>query len=431
MLVRSSQGIAGIGVLVNILYWSFDILKFGSSHLTYIHFLEKFTEHFIIIGLIPIFCVLGFLVSKMEEQEERYRAVFNEANDGIVLVDSETGGIVECNPEFELICGRKSGDLKTMKIWDIRPPEKKESTKEKFFEIKGKGAGGSSDLGILRPSGEVVPVEFKTKVVKIGGKTYNQSIMRDITSRKEAEHALEKSYGELKSIDELKTNIIANVSHELRTPLTTMQGALEMAVEDATDPTKKDFYHMAIGSLRRQNWIIEDLITSAHINAKKFDILKSPLNISTVINDAREIVHEKARANSIQLITEIENDLPPVMADKKRLQHAITHLLDNAIKFNKEDGKVRIVALVSGIELLISVSDEGLGIAGEEIGKIFSPLTQLDPGINRKFNGTGTGLAISKHLIEAHNGRIWVESKGKGLGATFYISLPLRGDADQ
>ena len=123
----------------------------------------------------------------LQESEEKYRAIFNEARDGIVLVDSQTGNIADCNPEFERQTGRKLEQLREMKVWEIRPPEKIDVAKEKFHDIKEKGAGGSVELEFQRPDGEIVPIEFVSTSITIGGKHYLQSMVKDITERKQAD----------------------------------------------------------------------------------------------------------------------------------------------------------------------------------------------------------------------------------------------------
>jgi len=134
------------------------------------------------------------------ESEEKYRTLFNEARDGIALIELETGQIVDCNSEFENQTGRKLKRLKKMKIWEVRPPGKVEAAKKKFFEIKEKEIGGSNELEFQKPNGEILPVEFVSRVVKIQDKEYIQSIARDIAERKRTEEALEETNRRLQTL---------------------------------------------------------------------------------------------------------------------------------------------------------------------------------------------------------------------------------------
>jgi PAS domain S-box-containing protein len=126
----------------------------------------------------------------LKESEEKYYSLFNEARDGIVLIEAKSGQIVDCNPEFERICGRKLGGLRHMKIWETRPQDKVEAAERKYVEVRENGKGWSDKLDMQTPDGELVPVEFVGKVVEIGGRKYIQSLVRDISFRKKAEEQL-------------------------------------------------------------------------------------------------------------------------------------------------------------------------------------------------------------------------------------------------
>ncbi len=143
---------------------------------------------------------LKIIEIERKRAEEKYRAIFDKARDGIVLIDYQTGNIVDCNREFERLSGRNIEQLSKMKLWEVRPPKKMEAAKEKFFEIKEKGTGSSAELELQRPDGEVVPVEFVAQRIMFGGKYYIQSIARDITERKRVEHKISKHKQDLQTI---------------------------------------------------------------------------------------------------------------------------------------------------------------------------------------------------------------------------------------
>lgn len=168
----------------------------------------------------------------LQESEKRYRLLFNQARDGIVLIDLETGKIVDCNPEFENLTGRAQKLLKKMKIWELRPSGKVKKAKKKFFEVKEKGAGDSRELDFQKPNGDLIPIEFVSRIVRIGDKQYIQSLVRDITARKRAEEALQW---------ELAVNIaIAKLSGALNTPSSSIQDIAYIVMDSAKSLTQSE-----------------------------------------------------------------------------------------------------------------------------------------------------------------------------------------------
>ena len=152
----------------------------------------------------------------LAESEEKYRAIFSEARDGIVLVDSETGHIFDCNPEFERQTGRMLEQLRKLKIWELRPPNQIESSRKMFLETRRKGYGGSTELSFQKPNGDVVHIDFLSRKMTIGGKQYNKSITRDISDRMLVENALTKSEERKASI--LQTALDCVITMDEETP---------------------------------------------------------------------------------------------------------------------------------------------------------------------------------------------------------------------
>jgi len=152
----------------------------------------------------------------LRESEEKYRTIFNEARDGMVLIDRETGLITDCNPEFERQTGRQLKQLKTMKIWQIRPSEKQEAARGKFLKIKGTGEGGSTELEFGKPDGEIVPIEFVTRAVRLEDKKYLLSISRDVSERRRTERELEEREKRYRILAENVTDVILATDLNLR-----------------------------------------------------------------------------------------------------------------------------------------------------------------------------------------------------------------------
>ncbi|RMF91656.1 MAG: PAS domain S-box protein, partial [Methanobacteriota archaeon] len=235
-----------------------------------------------------------------------------------------------------------------------------------------------------------------------------------------------RAYEELKTLDELKANIIANVSHELRTPLTIASTALELCLsDDVPDEERRELLEMAQEALWRQNMVVENLIEAAAMSAVEKRLRLKPVDLARVIEQVRNeftpvLIKEKLRMQS-----SVEPDLPLVRADREKLLLVLRNLVGNAVKFNKEGGSITIKAGVKSGMVEVCVADTGVGIPKSEIGRIFDRLYQVDSSTTRVHGGTGMGLAIVKEIVEAHGGRITVESR-VGKGSQFCFTLPIQ-----
>jgi PAS domain S-box-containing protein len=239
-----------------------------------------------------------------------------------------------------------------------------------------------------------------------------------------AHDELKQAYEELKSINELKNNIIANVSHELRTPITIAKGFVELALEEEDEDVRRYELNSVLNALLRLDCIVGDFITFANIHGGDFHLKFENAKIEEIISAAVEAKEEYAHSRKIEIKVNL-NYTGEVYADFRYIQRAVAHLIDNAIKFNREGGEVKIETEKEDDAVVVRVSDTGIGIPEDRYEEIFEPLTQLDSSSTRRYGGTGTGLALTKQIIEAHGGKIWVKSE-VGKGSTFYFTLPLR-----
>lgn len=233
-----------------------------------------------------------------------------------------------------------------------------------------------------------------------------------------------KAYEELKSLDELKSNLIARVSHELRTPITIAKGALELA-EMETDPEIKNrLIKMAIDALIRQNMIVGDLLEASMLERRSCSLNFEPVDVARAILLTVAELESMASKKNIKIKTKISKNLPKAWCDFDKLRHVLRNLIHNAIKFNVDGGKVIVEARKKKKEVEVCVIDTGIGIPEDKIDKIFDRFYQIDSGLNRRYSGTGMGLAIVKEIVESHGGRIKVKSKRKK-GSTFCFTLPM------
>ncbi|MBU2560493.1 PAS domain S-box protein, partial [archaeon] len=246
--------------------------------------------------------------------------------------------------------------------------------------------------------------------------------VQDITDRKRAEDALKRAYNELKSIDELKSNLIANVSHELRTPLTIVMSSLELARTEENTKDRNELLDTAAEAMMRQNAIVGDLIEAAQIERGRKGRDLKRTEMKKIVDNITSEFAPIAKQQGIDMDVKLQSGLPEVKANEKQLDHILRNLISNAIKFNKKGGKISIEARKNGEFVETSVTDTGIGIPKDKLPKIFDRFYQADSSTSRSYGGTGMGLAVVKEMVEAQGGTIGVESK-PGEGSRFYFTL--------
>jgi signal transduction histidine kinase len=250
-------------------------------------------------------------------------------------------------------------------------------------------------------------------------------IAKDITAEVEARKKLKKTYQRLKELDRMKDELIATVSHELRTPITIAKIAMELARGEGDDEQQRKLLSMGINALRRQDYIVGDLIGFQKMQKGEYELMEEAFDLGHVGMIVAEEMRSKAKAKKVRITVKAEENLPLVTADFNEIKHALRNLTDNAVKFNNIGGQVLIEVWKKGKFVVCSVTDTGIGIAKEHQKRIFEKFYQVDSGLERHYSGTGMGLAIVKSIIAAHGGKIRVESE-VGKGSKFTFSLPLK-----
>ncbi len=231
---------------------------------------------------------------------------------------------------------------------------------------------------------------------------------------------------QLREVDRLKSEFMANMSHELRTPLNAIIGFSAMLLDDLGDMLSEE-QQDDLEAINESGYhllnLINDVLDLAKIEAGRMELSKETLDLREVVNNAMTTAQALIGQKPVTIVIQLPPNLPPLVADHTRLQQVILNLVSNAIKFT-EKGTITLQATVQDGEIVISVSDTGIGIAAEDLPIIFEEFRQVDGSSHRRYGGTGLGLPITKKLVEMHGGRIWVESQ-VGVGSTFYVALPL------
>lgn len=237
--------------------------------------------------------------------------------------------------------------------------------------------------------------------------------------------AAEATAGRLLELDEVRDRLVSRVSHELRTPLTSIKGYLDALLEGESgelDPEQRELASVAHRNTVRLEILIGDLLLLSRMEAGQLQLRRAELDLGRSLEGLREELSQLARERSIEITVDVPNGLVCV-ADKERLEQAVTNLISNAIKYSPEGSPVLILARNIGRETVIEVIDRGVGIPAREIERLGERFFRASTAGSAK--GTGLGVAITRELVELHGGRLEVDSV-VGTGSTFRIRLPLR-----
>ncbi len=231
---------------------------------------------------------------------------------------------------------------------------------------------------------------------------------------------------ELRRLERVRRDFVANVSHEFKTPLTAIQGFAETLLAGALDDleNRRRFVEIIGDHARRLARLTDDLLKLSLIEAGKLELEFQPVAVGELIRTCVETTRLRAEQKQQSLQVECPADLPSARGDVRRLQEALQNLLDNAVQYTPPGGRITVQARASEGAVVITVSDTGIGIPQADQARIFERFYRVDVARSREVGGTGLGLSIARHIVEAHGGRIWVEST-VGQGSDFHFSLPV------
>jgi two-component system phosphate regulon sensor histidine kinase PhoR len=231
---------------------------------------------------------------------------------------------------------------------------------------------------------------------------------------------------ELRRLERIRRDFVANVSHEFRTPLTAIQGFAETLIGGAIDDPQNRgrFLSIILEHSRRLARLTEDLLRLSQMDAEQLDLEIRAVSVSQLVETCYETAQRRAAERALTISLNVPSHLPDVAADNRRLQEVLQNLLDNAIQYTLPGGKIVLSAETRNDEVVFTVADTGIGIPQADQPRIFERFYRVDVARSREAGGTGLGLSISKHLVEAHGGRIWVESD-VGVGSKFHFAIPV------
>ena len=342
----------------------------------------------------------------IHDRENKLNAILTSMEDAVLAVDTNYRLILANRRMAEMI----NEDVSSLMGKDLAEAIQSYQLVEVVSDTLSTGKAIDTEVR-LEPASPQVLADTSSPLEDETGKTIGVVIvLRDVT--------------ELRRLESMRREFVANVSHELRTPLTSIKGFVETILNGKTNDAAlvERFLTIVNGETDRMISLINDLLDLTRIESRRQKLVFEEVNIKEIFDDTITILSSKAEQKEIT----VENRLDDLIAlgDSKLLRQVSINLVDNAIKYNKQGGHVWVDAVVNDGIAQISVSDTGFGIPSEHLERVFERFYRVDKGRSRQMGGTGLGLSIVKHIIERHKGRIWAESEyEQGTKITFTLKV--------
>jgi len=362
---------------------------------------------------------------ELKESEQRFRRIFEEVTDGIILADPETKKFYFGNKTFYQMIGYNEEEIKGLGVMDIHPQEAMPYVLEQFEKQRRREIALAKDLPVKRKDGSVFYADVNSASITLAGKAYLMGIFRDVTERKKAEEALQELNKELESTvlqlrrsnEELK-DFAHIIAHDLKEPLraiTTLADWISTDYADKLGDDGRDLINSLLVRVDRMYSLIGGILQYSKIGSVTEGQFRVDLN-----ELVSEVIDMVAPPENVTIT--VENHLPVIKCEKACIIEVFQNLLSNAVKYmDKPQGEVRIGCVEENGFWKFSIDDNGPGIEERHYERIFQIFKTLQP--RDKFESTGIGLAVAKKIVERCGGQIWVESE-PGKGSTFFFTLP-------
>ncbi len=361
---------------------------------------------------------------ELRTSELRYRRLFETARDGILLIDVDSGEILDANPYIKELLGYSQEEFKGKKLWEIGLLKDIAKSKDDFIQLQNKEYIRYEDLPLQTKNGRSIDVEFVSNVYKINHSKIIQCNIRDITERKKTEQLQKKAIEDLKKVDRMKSDFISMVSHELRTPMAiTREGVNQIldGIQGRINAKQEQILVISRNNIDRLTRIIDNLLNISTIEGGKQELKIALVNLSELVRQAASSFGHKIKEKGLELRLNLPKEKAEVYADSDKMIQVLSNLLDNAVKFTLQ-GFIEISVKEKEDSVECTISDSGIGISLEDLPRAFTKFQQFAERSGKSEKGTGLGLSIAKGIIELHNGKIFAESElGKGTKFTFIL----------
>jgi len=355
------------------------------------------------VALENVFTRQRDLDRQIGQRESGQKAILSAMQNGLLVVDAQRR-LALVNRAFCDLFEISENSLGAPLLESVRNPAVERIVRETLRERKT----SHGQLVIGRREFEMTSVPMDNDNGAVGGAVV---LFHDIT--------------ELRRADEIRRDFVANVSHELRTPLSILRGYIETMLDDPKMKRSETARILEVMDQhsKRLGLLANDLLTLAQLESGKSTLETSEIDLLRFFNDLVRDWNKKFAVKKLKALVDVADDCPSIRADEGRLREVFDNLLDNAVKYSNTDGQVRLAAQRRATAVALSVSDDGIGISGEDLPRIFERFYRADKARSRELGGTGLGLSIVKHIAQIHGGTVEAESK-LGKGATIRLFLP-------
>jgi PAS domain S-box-containing protein len=360
---------------------------------------------------------------QVEGERRRLQALLDTAPIGIIVVNTE-GGVVLTNPEAAHLVGLSGEPVEWPQWYEQglvrRRPDGRAYEPEEFPVQRALHRGESvraEEVWLEFPDGHTIPTLVDaTPIHAADGQIVGAiAVIQDITP--------------LEEVEKLRSEFLAMVSHELKTPLTAIKGAAATFLGSSKSfdgAQTRELFDIIDEQAERLREMVDDLLDMTRIEAGALSVSPEPVDLGAVLEEVRATFARSAGWRDVRF--ELPPALPAVSADRRRISQVLLNLLANAAKFSSPDAPITVAVERNDGQVTVHVRDRGRGIPADKLPHLFKKFSQVHEGPGGMASGSGLGLAICKGIVEAHGGRIWAESAGEGLGATFSFALPVAAD---
>jgi PAS domain S-box-containing protein len=370
----------------------------------------------------------GSVVIRGRYEEHECERILQAIPDLVYQVSLD-GRLLRWNRKVEEVTGYSADELICKDVMELFPPAAQRIHAESMRRKIAHGYDEVESVLLTKDGREILYQWIGASLKDESGRVVGiVGTARDVTVQRELEDRIKAQNQRLTELDRLKSTFVNAVSHELRTPLTSIRGYVEF-LEDRIGgpltPMQDEFVHHITVGTRRLTRLVDDLLDFARLEAGSFRLARETVDASALVDDVLTSLQPQAVAMQVAMTVSLPPAEVSLCADPQRVEQVLTNLIHNALKFTPAGGHVAVSLRVEGDQALIEVTDTGVGIAPEHQGHIFDKFFQVSHASPSGVGGSGLGLFIAKSLVEAHGGRIGLES-APGRGSRFWFTLPHR-----